>query len=366
MFATNAIRWSYKNLLKPLLFRFDPEDMHDLFVSIGHRLGSTMLSKRLTRWLFNYDHASLWQTIGGVFFPNPLWLAAGFDKDCLMTDIMHDVWFGFVEVGSVTYRPYEGNPKPRLVRLIPDQWLIVNYGLKNKGVFHAIWKLSNRHDRRYPISVSVAKSNCQFTASLVGGVDDYLASLSALEASDAGHTLYTINISCPNTFWGEPFTTTESLDQLLSAIDTLNITKPVFVKMPLNLPRDDFKSLLDIIVKHSVFGVVISNLTKKRDGLLSNGIDSFKGGISGRPTQKLSLDLISQTKKYYGDRLIIIWVGGIFSVQDAVDKIVAWANLLQLITGMIFEWPQLIGEINKGIASRLIAWNVSFSHIPSP
>lgn len=282
-----------------------------------------------------------------------------------MTDIMHDVWFGFVEVGSVTYRPYGGNPKPRLVRLIADQWLIVNYGLKNKGVFHAIWELSHRHDRRYPISVSVAKSNCQLTASLVGGVDDYLASLSALEASNAGHNLYTINISCPNTFWGEPFTTTESLGQLLSAIDMLNINKPIFVKMPLNLSWEDFKSLLDVIVKHRIFGVVISNLTKKREGLLSRSIDSFKGGISGRPTTQLSLDLIGLTKKYYGDRLVIIWVGGIFSVQDAIDKIAAWANLLQLITGMIFEWPQLIGEINKGIASGLIAWDVSFSTIPS-
>ncbi len=364
MFATASLRWSYRRLLKPFLFRQDPERMHDAFVSIGNHLGHSRLGRGLINCLFHYENLLLWQTIGGVFFPNPVWLAAGFDKDCLLTDIMYDVWFGFVEVWSVTYHPYEGNPQPRLVRLIPDQWLIVNYGLKNKGIKHAIKQLSDRGEFRYPISVSVAKSNCQLTASLTGWIDDYLASLDALEASQAGHQLYTINVSCPNTFGGEPFTSPQSLSQLLTAIDTLSISRPIFIKMPIDLPWDDFKTLLDVIVQHNVCGVVIANLTKKRNWLVSAGTESYKGWISGKPTRDLSLDLIRKTKESYGDRLVIIGVGGIFSVQDAINKINAWANLLQLITGMIFEGPQLIGEIARGIASDLDSWRLNFSGIP--
>lgn len=305
--------------------------------------------------MFHYQHPSLHQTVFGYTFSNPLGLAAGFDKDGHLTDIMQEVWFSREEVGSTTAWPYEGNPKPRAVRLIKEQSLIVNYGLKNEGVEKLITTLQKKKTHTLLISISIAKTNCPLTASTEEAIDDYGISLQKLETANVSE-LYTLNISCPNTFGGEPFTDAPRLRQLLSHIQSLRPSKPILIKMPLNLQREAFKELLDCCQEFPmVQGVVIANLNKDRT-VLKTPIDSaVKGNLSGKPTQVLSNELIAKTYAYCGDRLKIIGVGGIFSAEDAYQKIKAGATLLQLITGMIFEGPQLIGSINKGLVRLLHA-----------
>lgn len=344
----------YRNFLKKVFFKFDPEDVHDLMLSAGYFLGRYRITRFLTRFFFDFQHQSLSQEILGLKFRSPVGLSAGFDKNAKLVDILPEVGFGFMELGSVTAEPYEGNPKPRLFRLPKSKALVVYFGLMNVGVNKFIQRLRKFAQKKSIVGISVAKTNCTRTSNQKEGILDYVESLKILERENIGD-YYTINISCPNTFGGEPFTTEQSLNELLTEIDKLKIRKPVFVKMPINLEMTEFDKLLDIIVKFNLAGVVIGNLTKVRDSnLIKDEIpDHIKGGISGLPTQTLCNDLILHTHRRFGDKLIIIGVGGIFSAEDAFEKIRRGASLVQLITGMIFQGPQLIGEINFGLTQLL-------------
>lgn len=354
MFATSIIRFKYQKILKPILFKFDPEFVHDRFLLVGGLLGSNVVTRKITAALFRYRHPALEQEIHGIKFANPVGLSAGFDKDANLINSLPAVGFGFAEIGSITLHPYEGNPKPRLFRLKKSQGLVVYYGLKNIGVQKIIQKIQKRKVRDFPLSISIAKTNADSTASEEGGINDYLECLHEVIASDIGN-FYTINISCPNTFGGEPFTTSEKLDRLLKKLVSLKPAKPMFVKMPINLSWEDFDKLLQVIVKYELQGVVIGNLNKDHQSeTIKDEIPAhIKGGISGKPTWELSNDLIARTYKQYGGRLTIIGVGGIFTAEDAYHKLKLGASLVQLITGMIFEGPQVIGEINKGLVRLL-------------
>ena len=206
----------------------------------------------------------------------------------------------------------------------------------------------------YPISISIGKTNSTKTASQKAGIEDYYDCLKEFANAGIGD-FYTINISCPNTFGGEPFTTPESLDPLLKKLQMVKTNKPIFLKMPINLEWKEFKQLLEIALKYKVNGVIIGNLNKDRQDPAIKDIipEHVQGGISGKVTWALSNKLIYQTYKAYGKKLIIIGVGGIFSAEDAYKKIKRGASLVQLITGMIYEGPQLIGEINQGLVELI-------------
>lgn len=344
----------YQNFLKPFLFKKDPEEVHDNFIRIGAFLSSHRITRAFTALLFNYHHHILESNVDGLKYLNPIGLSAGFDKDANLHNIMPKVGFGFEEVGSVTLRPYEGNPKPRLYRLFNSKGLVVYYGLKNIGVEKIVERVKVRLDPNFILGISVAKTNSKDCSTDVGGIDDYVGSLKILEKANVGD-YYTINISCPNTYGGEPFTTPERLDPLLATIDELDIQKPVYIKMPINHKWEEFDKLLQVVVKHRINGVVIGNLNKDRSSeLIKDEIpEHIKGGISGVPTRQLSTELIRKTYMNYGNDLTIIGVGGIFTAEDAYEKILAGASLLQMITGMIFGGPQTIGEINRGLVSFL-------------
>lgn len=354
MFLTTQVRGIYKYVVKPFYFRFDPEFIHDRILVGGKILGSNLLTRSLVSLFFKYENEMLTQDVCGISFKNPVGLSAGFDKDANIVNILPTVGFSFMEVGSVTLHPYAGNPKPRLTRLKKSKGIIVNYGLKNIGIDKIIPKLKTQNPKNFVVAVSVAKTNSSNTVDVNAGVQDYFECLKKLLESQTGE-FYVINISCPNTFGGEPFTTPEKLNLLLEKLTTLNLEKPVFIKMPINLEWDEFKRLLDIIVKYNLAGVVIGNLTKIRDpkSIKDEILENTKGGISGKPTEELSNELISRTYKEFGTKLKIIGVGGIFSAADAYEKIQRGATLVELITGMIFEGPQLIGEINKGLVKFL-------------
>lgn len=350
MFLTKLIEKTYRWLLKPILFKLDPEYAHDLFSRIGIFLGRFTSTRRVTKKIFCYTNPILSQEFFWLSFENPLGLSAWFDKDVNLPNIMESVGFWFVQVGSITYEAYEWNLKPRLWRLIKDKGLIVNYGLKNKWVQHAIHQLKSEKNR-VPISISVAKTNCTRTSTPEAWIQDYISSLQELEYAKCGD-IYTINISCPNTFGGEPFTTPDLLEQLLQEIDKLHIHKPTFIKMPVSISWEQFDALLSVASNHNIQWVIISNLIKERSQLQEQRPD-IPGWISGKPTQEEADILISKTYAHYKERFLIIWVWGIFTAEDAYHKIKSWASLVQLITWMIFEWPQCIGQINKELVSLL-------------
>ncbi len=343
----------YRKILKRLFFKIEPEKIHNFLTFIGKFLGTFELTRVITAILFDHQDTSLVQVVDGIKYRNPVGLAAGFDKDANLINIIDRIGFSYIEIGSITYRPYEGNPKPRLYRLKRSKGIVVNYGLKNIGAGRVIEKIKRSRSNVIK-GISVAKTNCDATSTTIGGIEDYIATLKILETERVGD-YYTINISCPNTFGGEPFTTEDKLDQLLVEVDKLNIKKPIYLKMPINLVWEDFKSLLEVIIKHNVKGVVIGNLTKQKDPnlILDDIPDNVKGGISGLPTQSLSDHLISNTYKEFGNKLTIIGVGGIFNADDAYRKIKLGASLVQLITGMIFEGPQMVGQINIDLVKKL-------------
>lgn len=343
----------YKTAVRPFFFKLDPELIHDFITVFGNFLGKFSLTRAITKVLFHFEDKRLKQKILGINFENPIGLSAGFDKDAKLLGILPSVGFGYEEIGTVTHSPYKGNPKPRLYRLKKSKGLVVYYGLKNIGAEKIVKKLKNKKFA-FPVAISIGKTNSKETSSDKAGIEDYYNCFRQFVKNKIGD-FYVVNISCPNTFGGEPFTTEKRLDALLSRLKTIKTNKPIFIKMPINHSWSEFNSLLKVATKHKVDGVIIGNLNKDRkDKAIQDNIpNSIKGGISGLPTQKLSNDLIYKTYKTYGDKFVIIGVGGVFSAEDAYEKIKRGASLVSLITGMIYEGPQLIGQINKDIVKLL-------------
>lgn len=309
--------------------------------------------------LWSHQHMSLRQTLFGVQFRNPVGLAAGFDKNVELAELMQSVGFGFMTGGSVTAKHCDGNPHPWFYRLPESKSLVVHAGLPNKGV-ETIAKTIHTYNRHtftgMPLIVSVAKTNSPVAADDEGAVMDYCKSFTVLEQTP--HIdIYELNISCPNTYGGEPFTTPARLRKLLNAIDALKLQRLVVIKMPIHLGWQATKALLDEIVQHDIAGVTIGNLMKDRAQaapyLKEQIPNEVKGSLSGMPTKDASTALIRKTYQAYGTKLIIIGVGGISSAEDAYEKIRAGASLVGLITGMIFEGPQLIGEINRDLVQLI-------------
>ncbi len=348
------IRFFYKNILKPIYFRMDPEGVHDRMILMGKFLGSNIITRSITSILFNYSNKKLEQEILGIRFKNPIGLAAGFDKNADIVKILPSVGFGFEEIGSVTGEPCEGNPKPRLWRLKKSEGLVVYYGLKNEGCEKIREKLKGKIFN-IPIGVSVAKTNCQQTADKKAGIKDYAKAFSTLK--DIGSYI-TLNISCPNAFGGRPFTNAEDLDDLLNEIEKIPCDKPVFIKLAPDLSASELDDIISTCNNHRIAGFVCTNLTKNRTNEeinkhLKDGEVKMVGGISGKPIRDLSTKIVKHVYQKTKGRYIIIGCGGVFSAEDAYAKIKAGASLIQLITGMIFEGPQLISDINRGLIELL-------------
>lgn len=344
------IHFFYTKALKPFYFRRDPENVHDAMTRVGQFLGKYAVTKKIISLLFSFSHPALEQNILGIKFSNPIGLAAGFDKDALLTDILPSVGFGFAEVGSITGEPCEGNPKPRLWRLKKSRALVIYYGLKNEGCEKIAARLQQKNFQ-IPIGTSIAKTNNQTTVETEPGISDYLKAFR--QFINIGH-YFTINISCPNAFDGEPFTDSVKLDRLLSVIDSIPTKKPIFLKISPDLNEEQVSAIIEICGRHRVHGFVCSNLTKNRNTTkINDSTIPERGGISGKVVEDLSNAQIKFIYQKTGNKYIIIGCGGVFSALDAYAKIKAGASLVQLITGMIFEGPQLVSEINRGLVQLL-------------
>lgn len=349
--ARNVLeRGVYTRILKPLLFRIDPETVHDAMTVLGRVLGSTVIGRSLIRMMFGYSHPILEQDVAGIHFKNPVGLSAGFDKNGELIDIVPSVGFGFAEIGSVTGEPCLGNPKPRLWRAPRARSLVVHYGLKNDGCTVVAHRLSGK-SFRIPIGASVAMTNCSANLDLDTAIADYAK---AFEAMEPVASYITINISCPNAIGGQPFMDPGVLERLLVRIDSIPTTKPVFIKLSPDMNLRVYDAVLDVIKAHRVRGIICANLTKRADIRATAG-DQIpeKGGLSGKAVDELSDLMLIHAYRRRWPGLVIVGVGGIFTARDAYRKIRLGASLVQLVTGMIYEGPQSISEINRGLAEML-------------
>lgn len=347
--------FAYKHLGKPILFQFSPDNVHRTTVRFGKLVDLIAPLRWCLALLFSYQKSKvLSQTIDGIMYKNPVGLSAGFDKNFELLKLLPALGFGFVEGGSLTAGASNGNPRPHYQRLPESKSILVNAGLNNHGVEAITKRIQHYGKLKRPLSISVAKTNSQTSATDTGGIADYVKSLQHIKQAKIGTTI-TLNISCPNAYGGEPFTEPKKLEQLLVAVDRTELTQPIYIKMPIDLAWEQFDQLLQVIINHRIAGVTIGNLAKDRNNsLLKAPVPSYwQGNMSGLPTRDLSNDLISQTYQKYGQKLTIIGVGGIFSAEDAYDKIVRGASLVELITGLIYEGPQVIGQINKGLVKLL-------------
>jgi dihydroorotate dehydrogenase len=345
----------YKNAIKPILFNFSAETVHNQATTLGKIMGKSGVGKTLTSLLLNHQDSRLEQILNGIRFKAPIGLSAGFDYNGQLTDILPAVGFGFHTVGTVTFRPYLGNAPPRLDRFPESRSLLVNKGLKSWGAVKVITHLKKK-EFIIPVGISIASTNMLFD-SLKAQIIDIVSCFKLFENSKVKHSYYELNISCPNTFGGEPFTTPSRLAMLLTAVDKLQIKKPIYAKMPIDQSDQETIQLLAVINKFNIAGVVFGNLTKDHRNPDVTELDhqkwsQMKGNLSGKPTWHRSNRLIKLTRDKYKNRFTIIGTGGVFTAQDAATKINFGANLVQLITGMIFEGPQVIGQINKHLANQ--------------
>ncbi len=343
----------YKRCLKPIFFRFDPEFVHDQLVRSGTWLGRVPLARKLVAALWSYQDPKLVKTLNGISFPNPIGLSAGFDYNGNLSEILAAVGFGWHTIGTVTLHPYQGNAKPRLGRLPASRALLVNKGLKNIGAVALIRHLK-KVNFQIPTGISIASTNQAFPSE-TAQIAEILACFRLFEKSDLKHAYYELNISCPNTFGGEPFTTASKLQALMKKMDTVKLTRPLFVKMPIDQNDQETLALLQVLNEHRVAGVIFGNLTKDKQNpaVAKEDVEfwlSHKGNLSGKPTWDRSNRLVALTRRHFQNRFTIIGTGGIFSGTDAAQKLGNGADLLQMITGMIYEGPQVIGQINYDIA----------------
>jgi dihydroorotate dehydrogenase len=345
----------YAGWLKPMFFRFDPEFIHTRLVDFGEILGQTP-AKNMINWAFNYQFPSLKQEIAGITFASPIGLAAGFDYNGKLTQILPSWGFGFQTIGTITAHPSEGNPLPRLGRLPKSKSLMVNKGFRNPGSLAIVNKLHHYHFR-IPLGISVGRTNSPALNNIDDAITDIVKAFRTIHTGGIDNAYYELNISCPNLKGNANFYDPDSLRRLFEEVKTLNLNKPIFVKMPIEKSDAEVLAMLDVIAhSHLIEGVIIGNLQKNRldPAFDQDELSKFLvGNFSGKPTFNRSNELIELAFQHYGDRLVIIGCGGVFSAEDAYKKITLGASLVQLITGMIFVGPQLIMNINTRLEEFL-------------
>lgn len=342
----------YKNLVKPILFRKNPEDAHHFTFSMIKNSFNLPLIQTAIRSSFDYHNSSLEREVFGLKFKNPVGLAAGFDKDAMLIDEMSLLGFGFIEIGTLTPKPQEGNPKPRLFRLPEDQALINRMGFNNGGVHAAVKRLKERKTDII-IGGNIGKNK------LTPNEDAQLDYLYCLEALKPYVDYFVVNVSSPNTPNLRALQEKEPLKELLLAIKSAPVNqrnpKPILLKIAPDLTVGQLDDIVEIAEEIKIDGLIATNTTIDRE-ILKTDASKVKeigaGGVSGKVLAKKSTEVIRFLAKQSEYKIPIIGVGGIFSADDAIEKLDAGASLVQIYTGMIYEGPGLVKKIKKGLAKH--------------
>jgi len=349
----------YRNIIKPILFLFPADDVHAFFLKSGNFLGRFSFMKCTTKKLFCYDNKILNQKVSGINFKNPIGLAAGFDYDADLIGILPSVGFGYHTIGTVTDLPYQGNPRPMLGRLPKSKSLLVNKGFKSMGMESVLKKVGNPQ-KEIPLGISIGSTNRSYK-DIDEMIGDIISSFKKV-LFNTNFDYFELNISCPNLINNEclteKFDTPVGLSKLLGRLLEAGINKPLFIKMYLEKNTEETLALTEVASKFPyVTGLIFSNLVKNRDNPKFNKEEienAGKGNFSGKPTEEITNNLIGEVYKKYKNRFIIIGCGGVFTGQDAYEKIKLGASLIQMITGMIYQGPQQIGLINKELSALLV------------
>ncbi|MBS1764622.1 MAG: quinone-dependent dihydroorotate dehydrogenase [Bacteroidetes bacterium] len=342
----------YKFIVKPLLFLLPPEKAHHFTFSLLKFILNIPLAKSIYRAIFCVEDKALACKVGGITFPGPVGLAAGFDKNALMTDELSVFGFGFIEIGTVTPRPQPGNPQPRLFRLPADEALINRMGFNNDGAEIIATRLRQRKDKII-IGGNIGKNK---TTPNENALDDYVACFNALyDYVD----YFVVNVSSPNTPGLRELQDREPLTNLLEGVQNLNQSKkspkPVFLKIAPDLTYTQVDEIIEIVKVTNLTGLIISNTTISRDELKTDPAkvqEIGAGGVSGKPVRQRSTELIHYVCKEKNAPFDVIGVGGIHSADDAIEKMEAGAKLVQVFTGFIYAGPSLIHKINKRVLAQ--------------
>jgi dihydroorotate dehydrogenase len=340
--------------LRRMLFKMDPETAHEMTIKGLQLLQSTPPIRHLYQKSMTVVDPRLQTTCLGTTFPNPVGLAAGFDKHATVYPGLAALGFGFVEVGTLTPRPQSGNPKPRLFRLPEDQAVINRMGFNNHGVEQAKRAFETLTRPSIPIGINLGKNKDTPNEE---AASDYQKGLEALYIHG---DYFVINISSPNTVGLRDLQHATALKELLSAVigkrEQLaaehGTTRPVLLKIAPDLTEEQVEEIVDAALQLGIDGIIATNTTLARDGLTANHRKET-GGLSGKPLTSRSTAFIHHVYQLTQGRVPIIGVGGIFTGQDALDKIKAGANLVQVYTGMIYRGPSIAKWINQELLRLL-------------
>ncbi|ERN40745.1 dihydroorotate dehydrogenase, subfamily 2 [Rubidibacter lacunae KORDI 51-2] len=356
----------YTSLLRPILFsgiKVDPEWLHNCSFEVLDRL-QRHHDRVIGRWsieqlerTFGYRDERLTQTLWGLQFPNPFGLAAGFDKNGIAPGIWHAFGFGFAELGTVTQHPQPGNPKPRLFRLPSDRAALNRMGFNNRGCAALAERLKQfRPDSpSIPLGINLGKSKITPLAAAAG---DYAASFRQLRSLG---DYFVINVSSPNTPGLRTLQDATQLARVLDAVQQENqVAKPLLVKIAPDLSDDAIAEVLELARTYRLAGIVATNTTVRRDNLQTRvltatgkSVDDEAGGISGQPLRNRATEVVRFIYQQTKGTLPIVGVGGIFTAEDAWEKILAGASLLQVYTGWIYEGPWQARRVLGGLSERL-------------
>ena len=337
----------YKLLIRPILFWFDPEEVHYFTFKWIRIFNKIPGFPAVCKALYAVDDARLEREVFGLKFKNPVGLAAGFDKDAKLYHELSNFGFGFIEIGTVTPKPQEGNPKKRLFRLKEDSAIINRMGFNNGGVAAAVARLKKNNGVLIGGNIGKNKVTPNEEAT-----SDYEICFDALyDVVD----YFVVNVSSPNTPNLRALQDKEPLTQLLQTLQNKNElkpkAKPILLKIAPDLTDDQLLDIIDIVSITKIAGVVATNTTISREGLQSEN-KAEMGGLSGKPLAKRATEVIRFLSDKSNKSFPIIGVGGIHTAEDAVEKLEAGASLVQLYTGFIYEGPALVKAINNKILSQ--------------
>ena len=339
----------YKAFIKPFLFRQNPETIHYTVFNWLKLLLNNGISKSIVTSLYSENSKSLEKELFGLKFPNPIGLAAGFDKDAKLYEELGCLGFGFIEVGTVTPLPQEGNPKPRLFRLPKDEALINRMGFNNGGVDQMIERLKNRNPNQI-IGGNIGKNKITPNKE---AINDYMICFEKLfDYVD----YFVVNVSSPNTPNLRELQDKEPLTKLLQTLQDKNNAKPtrkaILLKIAPDLTNEQLDDIVEIVNSTKIDGVIAANTTIDRSNLKTNDSEVENmgaGGLSGKPVRQRSTDVVRYLAKKSNKSFPIVAVGGVYTAEDAIEKLEAGADLVQIYTGFIYEGPGMVKRMNKGL-----------------
>jgi len=337
----------YQRLIKPFLFLFDPEKVHYFTFSLIKLLTSIPGVNLLLKYLYVVEDPKLEREVFGLKFPNPVGLAAGFDKNAVLYKELSHFGFGFIEIGTLTPKGQPGNPKKRLYRLKEDQAIINRMGFNNDGVDDAVKRL--KKNKSVLIGGNIGKNKVTPNEE---AVNDYIYCFNALfDYVD----YFVVNVSSPNTPNLRALQDKAPLTHLLSTLKKINdkkeSPKPILLKIAPDLSNDQLLDIIEIVTTVNINGVIATNTTLNREGLQS-AHKTEVGGLSGKPLTKRSTEVIRFLVKESNNAFPIIGVGGIHTPEDALEKLDAGAALVQLYTGFVYEGPAAVRNINRALLKR--------------